>query len=177
LQQGIVAAKSALDALFEQLVASVDEMREQTNVLLETVKDHAQQFIAKIQIQETVDGLVQKLHDFSEPVFASANEKLDASTGSVAGFVKSAQDQIAASVDSFDLQVNKLIDLIDAAYSAGQSAGDSLNLPFDALQKSWMDLEAQASAQVDKTSTYLEELIDQTLTEVAEKIGVEWAPT
>ena len=177
LQQGIVAAKSALDALFEQLVASVDEMREQTNVLLETVKDHAQQFIAKIQIQETVDGLVQKLHDFSEPVFASANEKLDASTGSVAGFVKSAQDQIAASVDSFDLQVNKLIDLIDAAYSAGQSAGDSLNLPFDALQKSWEDLEAQASAQVDKTSTYLEELIDQTLTEVAEKIGVEWAPT
>jgi hypothetical protein len=177
LQQGIVAAKSALDALFEQLVASVDEMREQTNVLLETVKDHAQQFIAKIQIQETVDGLVQKLHDFSEPVFASANEKLDASTGSVAGFVKSAQDQIAASVDSFDLQVDKLIDLIDAAYSAGQSAGDSLNLPFDALQKSWEDLEAQASAQVDKTSTYLEELIDQTLTEVAEKIGVEWAPT
>ena len=65
LQQGIVAAKSALDALFEQLVASVDEMREQTNVLLETVKDHAQQFIAKIQIQETVDGLVQKLHQRS----------------------------------------------------------------------------------------------------------------
>jgi phage-related protein len=177
LQQGIVAAKSALDALFEQLVASVDEMREQTNALLKTVEDHAQEFISKIQIQETVDGLVQKLHDFSEPVFASASEKLDASTGSVAGFVKSAKDQISDSVDSFDAQINKLIDLIDAAYGAGQSAGDSLNLPFDALQKSWEDLEAQAAAQVDKTSAYLEELIDQTLTEVAEKIGVEWAPT
>ena len=177
LQQGIVAAKSALDALFEQLVASVDEMREQTNALLKTVEDHAQEFISKIQIQETVDGLVQKLHDFSEPVFASASEKLDASTGSVAGFVKSAKDQISDSVDSFDAQINKLIDLIDAAYGAGQSAGDSFNLPFDALQKSWEDLEAQAAAQVDKTSNYLEELIDQTLTEVAEKIGVEWAPT
>jgi chromosome segregation ATPase len=177
LQQGIVAAKSALDALFEQLVASVDEMREQTNALLKTVEDHAQEFISKIQIQETVDGLVQKLHDFSEPVFASASEKLDASTGSVAGFVKSAKDQISDSVDSFDAQINKLIDLIDAAYGAGQSAGDSLNLPFDALQKLWEDLEAQAAAQVDKTSNYLEELIDQTLTEVAEKIGVEWAPT
>jgi chromosome segregation ATPase len=177
LQQGIVAAKSALDALFEQLVASVDEMREQTNALLKTVEDHAQEFISKIQIQETVDGLVQKLHDFSEPVFASASEKLDASTGSVAGFVKSAKDQISDSVDSFDAQINKLIDLIDAAYGAGQSAGDSLNLPFDALQKTWEDLEAQAAAQVDKTSNYLEELIDQTLTEVAEKIGVEWAPT
>jgi ABC-type transporter Mla subunit MlaD len=177
LQQGIVAAKSALDALFEQLVASVEEMREQTNALLKTVEDHAQEFISKIQIQETVDGLVQKLHDFSEPVFASASEKLDASTGSVAGFVKSAKDQISDSVDSFDAQINKLIDLIDAAYGAGQSAGDSLNLPFDALQKLWEDLEAQAAAQVDKTSAYLEELIDQTLTEVAEKIGVEWAPT
>jgi ABC-type transporter Mla subunit MlaD len=177
LQQGIVAAKSALDALFEQLVASVDDMREQMNALLETVKDQAQEFISKIKIQETVDGLVQKLHEFSEPVLASAEEKLDESTGSVAGFVKSAQDQISDSVDSFDAQINKLIDLIDAAYGAGQSAGDSLNLPFDALQKSWEDLEAQAAAQVDKTSNYLEELIDQTLTEVAEKIGVEWAPT
>ena len=177
LQQGIVAAKSALDGLFEQLVASVDEMREQTNALLDTVKDHAQQFIAKIQIQETVDGLVQKLHDFSEPVFESANEKLDESTGSVAGFVQSAQAQISDSVDAFDLQIKKLIDLIDAAYSAGQNAGDALNLPIDALQKSWEDLEAHAAAQVDKTSTYLEDLIDQTLTEVAEKIGVKWAPT
>ena len=44
-------------------------------------------------------------------------------------------------------------------------------------QNTWEDLEAQAAAQVDKTSTYLEELIDQTLSEVAEKIGVEWAPT
>jgi hypothetical protein len=152
-------------------------MREQMNALLETVKDQAQEFISKIKIQETVDGLVQKLHEFSEPVLASAEEKLDESTGSVAGFVKSAQDQISDSVDSFDLQINKLIDLIDAAYGTGQSAGDSLNLPFDALQKSWEDLEAQAAAQVDKTSNYLEELIDQTLTEVAEKIGVEWAPT
>ena len=177
LQQGIVAAKSALDALFEKLVASVDDMREQMNALLETVKDQAQEFISKIKIQETVDGLVQKLHEFSEPVLASAEEKLDESTGSVAGFVKSAQDQISDSVDSFDAQINKLIDLIDAAYGAGQSAGDSFNLPFDALQKSWEDLEAQAAAQVDKTSNYLEELIDQTLTEVAEKIGVEWAPT
>ena len=177
LQQGIVAAKSALDALFEKLVASVDDMREQMNALLETVKDQAQEFISKIKIQETVDGLVQKLHAFSEPLLASAEEKLDESTGSVAGFVKSAQDQISDSVDSFDAQINKLIDLIDAAYGAGQSAGDSLNLPFDALQKSWEDLEAQAAAQVDKTSNYLEELIDQSLTEVAEKIGVEWAPT
>ena len=177
LQQGIVAAKSALDALFEKLVASVDDMREQMNALLETVKDQAQEFISKIKIQETVDGLVQKLHEFSEPLLASAEEKLDESTGSVAGFVKSAQDQISDSVDSFDAQINKLIDLIDAAYGAGQSAGDSFNLPFDALQKSWEDLEAQAAAQVDKTSNYLEELIDQTLTEVAEKIGVEWAPT
>ena len=177
LQQGIVAAKAALDELFEQLVASVDEMREQTNALLDTVKDQAQQFIDKIQIQETVDGLVQKLHDFSEPVFESANEKLDGSTGSVAGFVKSAQAQISDSVDAFDLQISKLTDLIDAAYSAGQTAGESLNLPIDALQKSWEDLETQAAAQVDKTSAYFEELIDQTLTEVAEKIGVEWAPT
>ena len=87
------------------------------------------------------------------------------------------KDQISDSVDSFDAQINKLIDLIDAAYGAGQSAGDSLNLPFDALQKSWEDLEAQAAAQVDKTSAYLEELIDQTLTEAAEKIGMEWVPT
>jgi len=67
--------------------------------------------------------------------------------------------------------------VIDTAYSAGQSAGESFNLPLEALQKSWEDLEAQAAAQVDKTSAYLEELIDQTLTEVAEEIGVEWAPT
>jgi len=177
LQQGIVAAKSALDTLFEKLLAAVNEMREQMNALLETVKDEAQEFISNIHIQETVDGLVQKLHDFSEPVFASAHEKLDASTGSVAGFVKSAQDQISDSVEAFDAQINKLIDLIDTAYSAGQSAGESFNLPLDALQKSWEDLEAQAAAQVDKTSAYLEELIDQTLTEVAGKIGVEWAPT
>jgi ABC-type transporter Mla subunit MlaD len=177
LQQGIVAAKSALDTLFEKLLAAVNEMREQMNALLETVKDEAQEFISNIHIQETVDGLVQKLHDFSEPVFASAHEKLDASTGSVAGFVKSAQDQISDSVDAFDAQINKLIDLIDTAYSAGQSAGESFNLPLDALQKSWEDLEAQAAAQVDKTSAYLEELIDQTLTEVSGKIGVEWAPT
>ena len=75
------------------------------------------------------------------------------------------------------MQIKKLIDLIDAAYSAGQNAGDALNLPIDALQKSWEDLEAHAAAQVDKTSTYLEDLIDQTLTEVAEKIGVKWVPT
>jgi ABC-type transporter Mla subunit MlaD len=177
LQQGIVAAKSALDALFEKLLAAVNEMREQMNALLETVKDQAQEFISKIQIQETVDGLVQKLHEFSEPVFASAEEKLDQSTGSVAGFVTGAQDQISQSVASFDEQIKKLLDLIDTAYSAGQSAGDSFNLPLEALQKSWEDLEAQAAAQIDKTSAYLEELIDQTLTEVAEKIGVEWAPT
>ncbi len=108
---------------------------------------------------------------------ASAEEKLDESTGSVAGFVKGAQNQISNSVASFDVQIKKLIDLIDDAYRAGQSAGDSFNLPLDALQKTWEDLEAQAAAQVDKTSTYLEELIDQTLSEVAEKIGVEWAPT
>ena len=177
LQQGIVAAKSALDALFEKLEASVDAMREEVDALLETVKDQAQDFISKIQIQETVEGLVQKLHDFSEPLLASAEEKLDESTGSVAGFVKGAQDQISNSVASFDVQIKKLIDLIDEAYRAGQSAGDSFNLPLDALQKTWEDLEAQAAAQVDKTSTYLEELIDQTLSEVAEKIGVEWAPT
>ena len=177
LQQGIVAAKSALDALFEKLEASVDAMREEVDALLETVKDQAQDFISKIQIQETVEGLVQKLHDFSEPLLASAEEKLDESTGSVAGFVKGAQDQISNSVASFDVQIKKLIDLIDYAYRAGQSAGDSFNLPLDALQKTWEDLEAQAAAQVDKTSTYLEELIDQTLSEVAEKIGVEWAPT
>jgi phage-related protein len=177
LQQGIVAAKSALDALFEKLEASVDAMREEVDALLETVKDQAHDFISKIQIQETVEGLVQKLHDFSEPLLASAEEKLDESTGSVAGFVKGAQDQISNSVASFDVQIKKLIDLIDDAYRAGQSAGDSFNLPLDALQKTWEDLEAQAAAQVDKTSTYLEELIDQTLSEVAEKIGVEWAPT
>ena len=177
LQQGIVAAKSALDALFEKLEASVDAMREEVDALLETVKDQAQDFISKIQIQETVEGLVQKLHDFSEPLLASAEEKFDESTGSVAGFVKGAQDQISNSVASFDVQIKKLIDLIDDAYRAGQSAGDSFNLPMDALQKTWEDLEAQAAAQVDKTSTYLEELIDQTLSEVAEKIGVEWAPT
>ena len=177
LQQGIVAAKSALDALFEKLEASVDAMREEVDALLETVKDQAQDFISKIQIQETVEGLVQKLHDFSEPLLASAEEKLDESTGSVAGFVKGAQDQISNSVASFDVQIKKLIDLIDDAYRAGQSAGDSFNLPLDALQKTWEDLEAQAAAQVDKTSTYLEELIDQTLSEVAEKIGVEWAAT
>ena len=177
LQQGIVAAKSALDALFEKLEASVDAMREEVDALLETVKDQAQDFISKIQIQETVEGLVQKLHDFSEPLLASAEEKLDESTGSVAGFVKDAQDQISNSVASFDVQIKKLIDLIDDAYRAGQSAGDSFYLPMDALQKTWEDLEAQAAAQVDKTSTYLEELIDQTLSEVAEKIGVEWAPT
>jgi hypothetical protein len=91
--------------------------------------------------------------------------------------VKSAQAQISDSVDAFGLQISKLTDLIDAAYSAGQTAGESLNLPIDALQKSWEDLEAQAAAQVDKTSTYFEELIDQTLTEVAEKIGVQWAPS
>ena len=110
-------------------------------------------------------------------MFASAEEKLDQSTGSVAGFVTGAQDQISQSVASFDEQIKKLLDLIDAAYSAGQSAGDSFNLPLEALQKSWEDLEAQAAAQIDKSSSYLEELIDQTLTEVAEKIGVEWAPT
>ena len=177
LQQGIVAAKSALDALFEKLVASVDEMREQMNELLETVKDQAQRFISKIQIQVTVDGLVQKLHDFSEPVFAAASEKLDDSTGTVAGFVNSAQAQISDSVDVFNIEIKKLIDLIDAAYQAGQSAGDSLNLPFDALQNAWEDLEAQATAQMDKTSAYLEDLINQTLSDTAEKIGVEWAPT
>ena len=75
------------------------------------------------------------------------------------------------------MQIKKLLDLIDDAYRAGQRAGDSFNQPLDALQKSWDDLEAQAAAQIDKTSTYLEELIDQTLSEVAEKIGVEWAPT
>jgi hypothetical protein len=91
--------------------------------------------------------------------------------------VTGAQDQISQSVASFDEQIKKLLDLIYAAYSAGQSAGDSFNLPLEALQKSWEDLEAQAAAQIDKSSSYLEELIDQTLTEVAEKIGVEWAPT
>ena len=104
-------------------------------------------------------------------------EPLSKSTARKYGFVKSAQDQISDSVDAFDEQINKLIDVIDAAHSAGQSAGDSFNLPLEALQKSWEDLEAQAAGQIDKTSSYLEELIDQTLTEVAEKIGVEWAPT
>jgi len=177
LQQGIVAAKSALDAIFEKLEVAVDEMRQQMNGLLDEVKDHAQQFISQIKIQETVDGLVQKLHDFSEPIFESAREKLDESSGSVSGFVKSAQAQISESVDSFDAQIQKMIDLIDAAYQAGQSAGESLNQPLEALQNSWEDLEAQALAQVDKTSSYLEELVNQTLSDVAEKIGVEWTAT
>ena len=177
LQQGIVAAKSALDALFQKLEAAVDEMRQQMNGLLDEVKDHAQQFTSQIKIQETVDGLVQKLHDFSEPIFESAREKLDESSGSVSGFVKSAQAQISESVDSFDAQIQKMIDLIDAAYQAGQSAGESLNQPLEALQNSWEDLEAQALAQVDKTSSYLEELVNQTLSDVAEKIGVEWTAT
>ena len=177
LQQGIVAAKSALDALFQKLEAAVDEMRQQMNGLLDVVKDHAQQFTSQIKIQETVDGLVQKLHDFSEPIFESASEKLDESSGSVSGFVKSAQAQISESVDSFDAQIQKMIDLIDAAYQAGQSAGESLNQPLEALQNSWEDLEAQALAQVDKTSSYLEELVNQTLSDVAEKIGVEWTAT
>ena len=177
LQQGIVAAKSALDSLFQKLEAAVDEMRQQMNGLLDVVKDHAQQFTSQIKIQETVDGLVQKLHDFSEPIFESAREKLDESSGSVSGFVKSAQAQIFESVDSFDAQIQKMIDLIDAAYQAGQSAGESLNQPLEALQNSWEDLEAQALAQVDKTSSYLEELVNQTLSDVAEKIGVEWTAT
>jgi len=177
LQQGIVAAKSALDALFQKLEAAVDEMRQQMNGLLDEVKDHAQQFTSQIKIQETVDGLVQKLHDFSEPIFESASEKLDESSGSMSGFVKSAQAQISESVDSFDAQIQKMIDLIDAAYQAGQSAGESLNQPLEALQNSWEDLEAQALAQVDKTSSYLEELVNQTLSDVAEKIGVEWTAT
>ena len=177
LQQGIVAAKSALDAIFEKLEAAVDEMRQQMNGLLDVVKDHAQQFVSQVKIQETVDGLVQKLHDFSEPIFESASEKLDESTGSVSGFVKNAKAQISDSVDSFDAQIQKMIDLIDAAYQAGQSAGESLNQPLEALQNSWQDLEAQALAQVDTTSSYLEELVNQTLSDVAEKIGVEWAAT
>ena len=177
LQQGIVAAKSALDAIFEKLEAAVDEMRQQMNGLLDVVKDHAQQFVSQIKIQETVDGLVQKLHDFSEPIFVSASEKLDESTGSVSGFVKNAKAQISDSVDSFNAQIQKMIDLIDAAYQAGQSAGESLNQPLEALQNSWEDLEAQALAQVDTTSSYLEELVNQTLSDVAEKIGVEWAAT
>ena len=177
LQQGIVAAKSALDAIFEKLEAAVDEMRQQMNGLLDVVKDHAQQFVSQIKIQETVDGLVQKLHDFSEPIFVSASEKLDESTGSVSGFVKNAKAQISDSVDSFNAQIQKMIDVIDAAYQAGQSAGESLNQPLEALQNSWEDLEAQALAQVDTTSSYLEELVNQTLSDVAEKIGVEWAAT
>ena len=177
LQQGIVAAKSALDAIFEKLEAAVDEMRQQMNGLLDVVKDHAQQFVSHIKIQETVDGLVQKLHDFSQPILESASEKLDESTGSVSGFVKNAKAQISDSVDSFDAQIQKVIDLIDAAYQAGQSAGESLNQPLEALQNSWEDLEAQALAQVDTTSSYLEELVNQTLSDVAEKIGVEWAAT
>jgi ElaB/YqjD/DUF883 family membrane-anchored ribosome-binding protein/prefoldin subunit 5 len=177
LQQGIVAAKSALDAIFEKLEAAVDEMRQQMNGLLDVVKDHAQQFVSQVKIQETVDGLVQKLHDFSEPIFVSASEKLDESTGSVSGFVKNAKAQISDSVDSFCAQIQKMIDLIDAAYQAGQSAGESLNQPLEALQNSWEDLEAQALAQVDTTSSYLEELVNQTLSDVAEKIGVEWAAT
>jgi hypothetical protein len=91
--------------------------------------------------------------------------------------VKNAQAQISESVDSFDAQIQKMIDLIDAAYQAGQSAGESLNQPLEALQNSWEDLEAQALAQVDTTSSYLEELVNQTLSDVAEKIGVEWAAT
>jgi ElaB/YqjD/DUF883 family membrane-anchored ribosome-binding protein len=150
-------------------------MRQQMNGLLDVVKDHAQQFTSQIKIQETVDGLVQKLHDFSEPIFESASEKLDESSGSVSGFVKNAQAQISESVDSFDAQIQKMIDLIDAAYQAGESAGESLNQPLEALQNSWEDLEAQALAQVDKTSSYLEDLVNQTLSDVAEKIGVEWA--
>jgi ABC-type transporter Mla subunit MlaD len=177
LQQGIVTAKSALDAIFEKLEAAVDEMRQQMNGLLDVVKDHAQQFVSHIKIQETVDGLVQKLHDFSQPILESASEKLDESTGSVSGFVKNAKAQISDSVDSFDAQIQKMIDLIDAAYQAGQSAGESLNQPLEALQNSWEDLEAQALAQVDTTSSYLEELVNQTLSDVAEKIGVEWAAT
>ncbi len=177
LQQGIVAAKSALDAIFEKLEAAVDAMRQQMNGVLDVVKDHAQQFVSQVKIQETVDGLVQKLHDFSEPIFVSASEKLDESTGSVSGFVKNAKAQISDSVDSFGAQIQKMIDLIDAAYQAGQSAGESLNQPLEALQNSWEDLEAQALAQVDKTSSYLEELVNQTLSDVAEKIGVEWAAT
>lgn len=177
LQQGIVAAKSALDAIFEKLEAAVDAMRQQMNGLLDVVKDHAQQFVSQVKIQETVDGLVQKLHDFSEPIFVSASEKLDESTGSVSGFVKNAKAQISDSVDSFGAQIQKMIDLIDAAYQAGQSAGESLNQPLEALQNSWEDLEAQALAQVDTTSSYLEELVNQTLSDVAEKIGVEWAAT
>ena len=177
LQQGIVAAKDALDALFEKLSTAVDGLREQMNRLLESVKDQAEQFISQIEIQVTVDRLVQKINDFSEPIFASAHQKLDESTGAIAGFVTSAKTQISDSVDSFDLQIEKLMDLIDAADQVGQSAGDSFNLPIDAIQKSWEDLEAQASAQVDKTSAYLEEVINQTLSQVAEKIGVEWAAT
>jgi cell division septum initiation protein DivIVA len=177
LQLGIVAAKAALDALLEKLQASVDELREQLNSLLETVKAHAQKFIDDIQIQASVAGLVQKLHDFSEPVLAAADEKLDASSGSVAGFVKRAQADIAGVVDAFDLQIDQLLGLIDAAYEAGQSAGDSLNQQLDSVHSAWEALAAQAQAQVDQTSTHVDELIHQTLSGVAEEVGIEWEPT
>ena len=177
LQLGIVTAKDALDALLEKLQASVDELREQLNSLLETVKAHAHKFIDDIQIQASVAGIVQKLHDFSEPVLAAADEKLDASSGSVAGFVKRAQADIADAVDAFDLQIDQLLGLIDAAYEAGQSAGDSLNQQLDSVHSAWEALAAQAQAQVDQTSTHVDELIHQTLSDVAKEVGIEWEPT
>ena len=80
-------------------------------------------------------------------------------------------------VDSFDQQIDQLLGLIDAAYEAGQSAGDSLNQQLDTVQSSWEALEARAQTQVDQTSKYLDELIHQTLSDVAKEIGMEWEPT
>ena len=87
LQQGIELAKSALDRLMDEINATVSEIRSQLDELNDSVHRQAQGYLEKIQLQSTIDGLLDKLDELSASMIDPLDVKLNQANGSIASFI------------------------------------------------------------------------------------------
>jgi vacuolar-type H+-ATPase subunit I/STV1 len=174
LQKGIETAKSALDAILDTVLGSVRMIREQLDGLLDSVHEQAQAYLEKIQLQPLIDDLLDKLDEIAASIFDPIDEKIHESSGSISTFVKDSKSIVSDAVTSLRSELDKLIALLDEADEAGQSQVGELDVLFEKIQGAWSDLESKTNLQIDNTSAYMDQLIDQTLSDSANQMGIQW---
>ena len=174
LQKGIETAKSALDAILDTVLGSVRLIREQLDGLLDSVHEQAQAYLEKIQLQPLIDDLLDKLDEIAASIFDPIDEKINKSSGTISTFVKDSKSIVSDAVTSLRSELDKLIALLDEADEAGQSQVGELDVLFEKIQGAWSDLESKTNLQIDNTSAYMDQLIDQTLSDSANQMGIQW---
>ena len=176
LQQGIELAKSALDRLMDEINATVSEIRSQLDELNDSVHRQAQGYLEKIQLQSTIDGLLDKLDELSASMIDPLDVKLNQANGSIASFVQDAQTKLQITVSALGTELDHLVACLDHAHEMALNQVNTLDDQFDLIQSHWDDIEAKADTRIQNTLDYMDGVTDQALSRAAADMGLQWTP-